>query len=74
MSSRYSDPLFRRRNILQPNEVLDSRTCYSGYEGAVNEEDKFTSCHLIIFEPSSAFVRNTIPITIFVSIAILIVA
>lgn len=49
----FHDPLFRRRNILSPNEIFGTRNCYSGYEGFVNKEtDLFTSCHLKIHEPS----------------------
>lgn len=48
----FQDPLFRRRNILAPNEVFGTRDCWSGYEGMVDENDLFMSCHLKIYEPS----------------------
>ncbi|KAL9185156.1 hypothetical protein ACHAXT_002933 [Thalassiosira profunda] len=49
----WHDPLFRRRNALAPNEVFGTRNCYSGWEGVVNEDDLFGSCHLRIKEPST---------------------
>eukprot|EP00804_Cyclotella_cryptica_P001991 CCRYP_007413-RA/>CCRYP_007413-RA protein AED:0.05 eAED:0.03 QI:0/0/0/1/1/1/4/0/2016 len=55
----FHDPLFRRRNILAPNEVFGTRDCYSGYEGIVDENDMFGSCHLTIYEPS-VFHRYTV--------------
>ena len=54
----FHDPLFRRRDVLAPNEVFGTRNCYSGYEGSVDGEDLFTSCHLVIYEPSF-YVRHT---------------
>lgn len=43
---------FRKRNILSPNEQFGTRGCYSGFEGVVNENDLFSSCHIRIFEPN----------------------
>jgi len=54
----YNDPLFRERGALAPNEVFGTRNCYSGYEGLVDGNDMFGSCHLKIYEPS-LFVRHT---------------
>ena len=54
----FRDPLFRKRGVLAPNEVFGTRNCYSGYEGLVDRNDMFRSCHLAIFEPSF-FVRYT---------------
>lgn len=48
----FQDPLFRRRNVLKPNEVFGTRDCWSGFEGIVDENDMFGSCHLTIYEPS----------------------
>ena len=48
----FHDPLFRRRNVLAPNEIFGTRNCWSGYEGMVDENDLFKSCHLTIYEPS----------------------
>lgn len=55
----FHDPLFRRRNVLAPNEVFGTRDCYSGFEGLVDENDMFGSCHLTIYEPS-IFNRYTV--------------
>ena len=57
----FHDPLFRQRDVLAPNEVFGTRNCYSGYEGQVDGDDMFSSCHLIIYEPSF-FVRYTVTI------------
>jgi hypothetical protein len=54
----FQDPLFRKRNVLAPNEVFGTRDCWSGYEGIVDENDLFMSCHLIVYEPN-AFNRYT---------------
>jgi len=48
----FHDPLFRDRDVLAPNEVFGTRNCYSGYEGLVDVNDNFSSCHLRIYEPS----------------------
>ena len=47
-----SSCIFRKRNILAPNEQFGTRGCYSGFEGLVNENDLFSSCHIRIFEPN----------------------
>jgi len=54
----FQDPWFRRRNVLALNEVFGTRNCYSGYEGLVDSDDMFRSCHLTIYEPSF-FIRHT---------------
>lgn len=54
----FQDHFFRHRNILQPNEVFGTRSCSSGYEGAVDDHDKLISCHLHIYEPTF-YVENT---------------
>jgi hypothetical protein len=57
----FKDLLSKYRNILSPNEVFGSRSCSSGYEGTVDEENDFISCHLNIYEPTY-FVKNSLPI------------
>ena len=57
----FHDPLRKYRNVLAPNEIFGSRSCTSGYEGAVDGKDKFISCHLNIYEPSY-FERHSIGI------------
>lgn len=47
----FHDPLYKYRNVLAPNEMFGTRSCYSGYEGMVDERDFFKSCHMKIFEP-----------------------
>lgn len=65
----YQDRLFWFRNVLARNEIFGSRKCYSGYEGIVDGNDHFMSCHLSIYEPTY-FVRNSISIAIWISIGI----
>lgn len=60
----FEDSLSKYRNILSPNEVFGSRSCSSGYEGTVDEDNDFTSCHLNIYEPTY-FVKYSIPILLF---------
>lgn len=55
----FQDVLSKYRNVLSPNQVFGSRSCSSGYEGIVDEENHFISCHLNIYEPSY-FVQNSI--------------
>jgi len=54
----FSDPLRRSRNVLAPNEVFGTSSCFSGYEGIADGNDGFSSCHLRIYEPGFA-VRHT---------------
>jgi hypothetical protein len=54
----FHDPWFHRRNVLALDEVFGTRSCTSGYEGAVDGNDKFRSCHLRIYEPTY-FVEKT---------------
>jgi len=39
------------RNVLEANEMFGTRDCVSGFEGIVDTNDYFTSCHLTIVEP-----------------------
>lgn len=54
----FHDPWFHRRGVLSPNEIFGTRSCIAGFEGAVDEKDKFISCHLQIYEPP-LFVEKT---------------
>ena len=54
----FQDPFFRHRNVLALNEIFGTRSCNAGYEGTVDENDKFVSCHLNIYEPTF-LVKNT---------------
>lgn len=54
----FHDPLFEKRNVLAPNQVFGTRNCYSGYEGILDIDDNFRSCHLTIYEPS-VWIRHT---------------
>jgi hypothetical protein len=38
--------------VLNPDEIFGTRSCHSGFEGAVDDADNFMSCHLKIYEPS----------------------
>lgn len=55
----FHDRLHRFRKVLAQNQLFGTRSCYSGYEGAVNKNDQFTSCHMEIYEPSY-LVKNSI--------------
>eukprot|EP00986_Skeletonema_menzelii_P000400 scaffold111_cov142-Skeletonema_menzelii.AAC.23 len=70
----FQDPLFKRRNVLAPNEVFGTRNCYSGYEGVVDVDDMFSSCHLRIYEPP-IYIRHTrglLALFVFIAIALFI--
>ena len=54
----FHDPLFEKRNVLAPNQVFGTRNCYSGYEGIVDIDDNFRTCHLQIYEPP-IYIRHT---------------
>ena len=64
----FQDTLRKYRNVLAPNEIFGTRSCSAGYEGAVDDKDKFKSCHLTIYEPRTYFVRNSISIVCWGSI------
>jgi len=55
------------RNILEPNEMFGTRDCVSGFEGIVDSNDYFQSCHLTIVEPMTT-VRYTFNISVIASI------
>lgn len=50
--------MFRDRDVLAPNEVFGTRNCFAGFAGLVDENDLFSSCHLLIYEPSF-YIRHT---------------
>ncbi len=54
----FHDLLFARRNVLSQNEVFGTGTCWSGYQGVVDIDDNFSSCHLTIYVPP-VWVRHT---------------
>ena len=66
----FQDPLFKYRNVLAPNELFGTRTCYSGYEGIVDEKDHFQSCHLTIYEPDH-LVKKTVTLIVWGSISLI---
>ena len=68
----YQDPFFRYRSILASNEIFGTRDCYSGYEGFVNSDDSFGSCHLTIYEPTY-FEENYISILIWIILSVIFV-
>lgn len=55
----FQDPLVLHRNILKPDELFGTRDCWSGYEGLVDDQDFYRSCHMTIYEPSY-IIRHTI--------------
>ena len=71
----FHDPRFRNRNLLPNNQIFGTRSCYSGYEGFVDENDLFSSCHLQIFEPTfnERNTRGVIGLTSFTFIVLCIV-
>lgn len=66
----FQDRLHRFRDVLAPNQLFGSRSCYSGYEGAVDSHDKFISCHMDIYEPSY-IVENSISLLFWCSFGML---
>ena len=48
----FQDDMWTTRNLLESNEIYGTRACKSGYEGVIDEFDRFMSCHLIIKEPA----------------------
>jgi len=40
------------RNVLDVDEMFGTRDCYDGYEGAVDEYDRYQTCHMIIYAPT----------------------
>ena len=69
----FQDPFFKFRNVLAPNELFGTRSCISGYEGLVDDNDKFISCHMTIYEPTK-WVRHSGVIIIFTFIAFIMCA
>ncbi len=63
----WQDPLVKYRNVLPKTYMFGTRECYRGYEGLPDEFNRFTTCHLNIFEPSWAQ-KQTVPI-VFISAA-----
>ncbi len=49
----WQDDLVSSRNVLEVFEVFGSTDCYDGYEGPMNEMDRFTTCHLSIVVPNT---------------------
>lgn len=66
----FHDRLYRFRNVLAPNQIFGTRSCYSGYEGSVDEKDKFISCHMDIYEPSY-IVENSISLIFWITFTLL---
>ena len=64
----FQDPLFKNRNVLRPNELFGTRDCWSGYEGLVDENDNFVSCHMTIYEPDY-FTEHTVDIILWSSVS-----
>ena len=55
-SGPWQDPLVKVRNLLPgrgPDFTFGSTVCAFGYEGNVDELDRFTTCHQVIYFPSS---------------------
>jgi hypothetical protein len=67
----FQDPFYKFRNVLAPNEMFGTRSCSAGYEGLVDDNDKFMSCHMKIYEPT-IFVRHSGVIVIFCTITLLV--
>jgi len=52
----WQDPLVQVRNVLitrGPEFIFGTTDCAYGYEGNVDDFDKFTTCHLTIYYPST---------------------
>jgi DNA-binding beta-propeller fold protein YncE len=59
----WQDPLFIYRDVLPPAYMFGTRACYDGYEGLPDEQDRFTTCHLTIYQPSWVQ-RKSIPLIV----------
>jgi len=69
----FQDPLYEYRDALAPNELFGTRNCWSGYEGAVDDNDDFVSCHMTIFEPKYV-VANSVNLIVWGSISVVVIA
>ena len=64
----FQDSLHQFRNVLAPNQVFGTRSCYSGFEGSVDDNDKFMSCHMNIYEPTY-IIENSISLLFWCTLA-----
>ena len=45
---------------LLPIPTAGTRDCYDGYEGVVDEYERYQTCHMMIYVPATWLERNTI--------------
>jgi len=63
----WQDPMVKSRNVLPLGNMFGSRRCLDGYEGSLNGMDRYISCHLTIYVPTSLEANS---ITIITSISV----
>lgn len=64
----FQDDLVGERNILAGDELFGTRECFSGYEGVVDQYDRFMSCHMKIKEPNGALEEHAVLLLVICSI------
>lgn len=69
----FQDPLYQHRDVLAPNELFGTRNCWSGYEGAVDDNDDFISCHMTVVEPKYV-VEKSVDLIVWGSISLVVTA
>jgi hypothetical protein len=65
-SGPWQDPMVKGRNLLKgrgPHYTFGTTNCFYGYEGNVDDLDRFTTCHQTIYMPTSRD-RNSVSITV----------
>jgi len=60
--------LYKIRSVLDPEEMFGTRDCADGYEGVLDNKDRYMSCHMSVVVPG-AFTKNTFSIAVFGTIA-----
>ncbi|CAM9417789.1 unnamed protein product [Discosporangium mesarthrocarpum] len=48
----WQDPLVKYRDVLPVTYMFGTRKCWNGYEGTMDEEDRFVTCHYNIYVPT----------------------
>merc|ERR1711998_78487 len=66
----FQDDLVGERNILAGDELFGTRECFSGYEGVVDQYDRFMSCHMKIKEPNGALEEHAVLLLVICSILV----
>jgi len=67
----WQDDLIGSRNVLEIFEKFGERDCYEGYEGNMNEMDRFHTCHLTILVPTTLEYISQLLIILSIALAVL---